>query len=68
MATTPVPQASTEETRRQFLRSFEAKSLRSRSFLTQIADDLTSICGSTPFLIFHIIFFASWIAVNVGLF
>ena len=36
--------------------------------MTQIADDLTSICGSTPFLIFHIIFFASWIAVNVGLF
>src|SRR5688572_18173211 len=59
--------ASIEETRRQFLRSFEAKSLRSRSFLTQIADDLTAVCGSTPFLIFHIIFFAAWIAINVGL-
>lgn len=67
MAQNSTPQQSAEETRRQFLRSFEAKSLRSRSFLTQIADDLTSICGSTPFLILHIIFFASWIVINVGL-
>lgn len=58
---------SPEETRKQFLRSFEAKSLRSRSFLTQIADDLTTVCGSTPFLIFHIIFFTTWIVINVGL-
>ena len=63
---TPIPQS--EESRRQFLRSFEAKSLRGRSFLTQIADDLTTICGSTPFLIFHILFFAGWIAINIGLF
>ena len=55
------------ETRRQFLKSFEAKSLRSRSFLTQIADNLTEICGSTPFLIFHVIFFAVWIVINTGL-
>jgi uncharacterized membrane protein len=54
------------ERRRQFFKSFEARSLRSRSFLTQIADDLTAICGSTPFLIFHILFFASWIFVNLG--
>lgn len=55
---------SNSETRRQFFKSFEAKSLRSRSFLTQVADDLTAVCGSTPFLIFHIILFASWVAVN----
>ena len=53
------------ETRRKFFKSFEAKSLRGRSFLTQIADDLTAICGSTPFLIFHVLFFAGWIAVNL---
>ena len=58
----------TTQTRQQFIRSYEAKSLRSRSFLTQIADDLTAICGSMPFLIFHILFFAGWIAINVGLF
>lgn len=53
------------ETRRKFFKSFEAKSLRGRSFLTQISDDLTSICGSTPFLIFHVLFFSGWIAVNL---
>lgn len=53
------------ERRRQFFKSFEAKSLRGRSFLTQTADDLTAICGSTPFLIFHILFFTGWIAVNL---
>ncbi len=54
------------EQRRQFFKSFEAKSLRSRSLLTQISDDLTEICGSTQFLVFHIILFTSWIALNVG--
>lgn len=53
------------ERRRQFFKSFEAKSLRSRSLLTQISDDLTEICGSTPFLIFHIIFFTAWIVLNI---
>ena len=53
------------ERRRQFFKSFEAKSLRGRSFLTQIADDLTAICGSTPFLIFHVLSFTGWIAINL---
>lgn len=53
------------ERRRQFFKSFEAKSLRSRSLLTQLSDDLTEICGSTPFLIFHIIIFTSWIVLNL---
>lgn len=60
-----IPPSPTER-RRQFVRSFEAKSLRSRSLLTQIADDLTEICGSTPFLIFHIILFAGWTLLNTG--
>ena len=54
------------ETRRKFFKSFEAKSLSGRSFLTQIADDLTAICGSTQFLIFHVVFFATWILINIG--
>lgn len=54
------------ETRRKFFKSFEAKSLRSRSFLTQIADDLTTICGSTPFLVSHILIFSGWILANLG--
>lgn len=55
------------ERRRQFFKSFEAKSLRSRSLLTQVSDDLTEVCGSTPFLIFHILLFAAWIILNTGL-
>ena len=53
------------ETRRKFFTSFEAKSLRGRSFLTQISDDLTAVCGSTPFLIFHVLFFAGWVVINL---
>lgn len=55
------------ERRKQFFRSFEAKSLRSRSLLTQIADDLTAICGSTFFLLLNIFGFAGWVLVNSGL-
>ncbi len=55
------------ERRRQFFKSFEAKSLRSRSVLTQISDDLTEVCGTTPFLIFHILLFIGWITLNIGL-
>jgi len=51
--------------RRRIIRSFEAKSLRGRSFLTQISDDLTAVCGSTPFLIFHVLFFAGWVVINL---
>lgn len=59
--TAPVP-----ETKKRFFKSFEAKSLRKRSFLTRIADKLTAFCGSTPFLIFHIIFFSVWVSINSG--
>lgn len=56
------------EVRRKFFKSFEAKSLRSRSFLTRIADKLTNFCGSTYFLMFHVVFFTFWILVNTGFF
>lgn len=63
-AKTPKAKTHNTERRRQFFKSFEAKSLKSRSLLTQLADDLTEICGSTAFLFFHVIFFASWLMVN----
>ncbi len=53
--------------RRPTFKSYEAKSLRSRSLLTQISDDLTNIFGSTTFLILNLIFFAQWIVLNLGL-
>lgn len=34
--------------------------------MTQIADDLTEICGSTAFLFFHVFLFAVWILLNTG--
>jgi uncharacterized membrane protein len=52
--------------RKRFFKSFEAKSLRKRSYLTRISDKLTAFCGSTYFLVFHVIFFSVWIAVNTG--
>lgn len=55
------------ERRRQFFRAFEAKSLRSRSILTQVSDDLTAICGSSFFLVFHVVLFTIWIAINLGM-
>jgi len=66
---TDIPKESVQATerRRQFFKSFEAKSLRSRSLLTQLSDDLTEICGSTPFLIFHILLFTAWIALNINI-
>lgn len=55
-----------QEARRQFFKSFEAKALRSRSFLTQVADDLTAIFGSATFLLLNAIFFLVWILANQG--
>jgi uncharacterized membrane protein len=55
------------ERRRQFYRSFEAQALKNRSLVTRIADDLTSIFGSTPFLIINFLWFAVWIIINLGL-
>ncbi len=55
------------EIRHQFYRAYEAKALKSRSFLTRIADRLTSIFGSTGFLILNTIFFAVWIPINLSL-
>src|SRR3989338_4653012 len=65
----PKTQEKTQATerRRMFFKSFEAKYLRSRSVLTQISDDLTEVCGSTPFLIFHIILFLGWITLNTNI-
>lgn len=55
------------EVRHQFYRAFEAKALKSRSFLTRIADRLTAIFGSTAFLILNAVFFAVWIPINLSL-
>ena len=55
------------ERRHQFYKSFEARALRSRSFLTRFADDLTAIFGSTTFLILNSFFFFVWVVINLNL-
>lgn len=57
---------SRTERRRQFIKSIEAKSLKNRSFLVRIADDLTSISSSPLFLFLNALFFAGWIIINLG--
>lgn len=56
------------ERRHQFYKSFEAKALKSRSFLTRFADDLTAIFGSSTFLILNAVFFAVWVILNIKVF
>lgn len=55
------------ERRRKFFRSLEAKSLKARSFLTRLADELTSVCGSPTFLVMNSLFFLVWIGVNTNI-
>lgn len=52
---------------RHLIHSFEAKELKKRSKLIVIVDTVTSILGSFPFLVLNIVFFGSWISINMGL-
>ena len=45
----------------------EEDAIHSRSSAEHLADRITTFAGSTPFLIFHIIWFGAWVAANVGL-
>lgn len=54
------------QARRTFYKSFEAKALKSRSFLTRFADRLTATFGSSTFLVLNAIWFLVWIAININ--
>jgi uncharacterized membrane protein len=45
----------------------EKKAIHSRSPAEQIADKVTTVAGSTPFIILHVFWFGGWILVNVRL-
>jgi uncharacterized membrane protein len=47
-------------------RSLAAQHAAQRSRIEVIADGLTRAAASTPFLIFHVVWFGAWILVNVG--
>lgn len=55
------------ERRRQFFKSFEAKSLRNRPPLVKFADDLTSWTGTPHFLLLNAYIFLIWIIINFGI-
>jgi uncharacterized membrane protein len=45
----------------------EQDAIEERSPAEHLADKVTKAAGSTPFVIFHILWFGGWILVNVGL-
>lgn len=49
------------------MRSVKAKADRKRSLSERIADTLTAAFGSMWFFILNVVWFAVWIAINVGL-
>jgi uncharacterized membrane protein len=50
----------------QIIQSFQAKALRRRSMSAKFADWLTSGFGSIGFLILNLVFFTSWVLINLG--
>jgi uncharacterized membrane protein len=48
-------------------RSLAAQYAAERSQIEVIADGLTKVAASTPFLMFHGLWFAAWIVINTGL-
>lgn len=64
MSTTPTKK---NEQTKPFYKSLEAKSLRSRSILTNISDGLTAITGTPLFLICNITFFGVWLIMNTNI-
>jgi len=45
----------------------EAEAIHGRSSAEHLADKITTAAGSSPFVVFHILWFGGWILVNVGL-
>ena len=48
-------------------RSVKGKADEKRSSLERIADTLTAVFGSMPFLLLNVVWFVVWIVINVGL-
>jgi uncharacterized membrane protein len=53
--------------RRRASGAFRATANRHRSFIERVADGMSSVMGSIPFLFFHVILFAGWLSFNLGL-
>lgn len=51
----------------QTVLALEKKSMDRLSAVEHIADKVTRFAGSTPFIIFHLLWFGCWIIINTGL-
>ena len=49
-------------------KAMKAQKAADRTATERLADLLTELASSTPFLIFHVLWFATWIAWNLGAF
>ena len=49
------------------IKNWERTLLDARSRAEQLSDWITSVASSGPVLLFHIVWFAGWIAINLGL-
>lgn len=56
------------DTARHNIKSLKAKYMAKRTFLEKLADWMTEIFGSIPFLIINVTWFIAWIIINQGLF
>jgi uncharacterized membrane protein len=50
----------------QLVAELEEKALATRSVGEKIGDGASRLIGSMPFVIFHLVWFAAWIALNLG--
>jgi uncharacterized membrane protein len=52
----------------QARQSLAAQHAEQRSRIERVADALTKVAASTPFLVFHVIWFVAWVLANTGVF
>jgi len=50
----------------QLIAELEEKALATRSVGEKIGDAASRLIGSMPFVLFHLVWFAAWIALNLG--
>ncbi|MEO6541389.1 MAG: DUF1003 domain-containing protein [Ferruginibacter sp.] len=62
----PETTAGTVQKNIETILQLEKEAVLSRSTAEHIADKITKFAGSTPFIIFHAVFFAGWILINLG--
>jgi uncharacterized membrane protein len=58
---------SRQDVAKRRIEAVKARHTAKRSLVEQLADRLTGVAASTPFLILHLCWFAFWIPANLGL-